>query len=308
MYVSPAAEDLIKTVSTDDDLGALLSIYESWSPLEPAAAPAAGTPEAMLRQARHRMGIGSDVEDLEVFSEVLDVLSDSHPVLSRQWHDAKLRALRSADRDKKLVTIGHVDAGDFNDPAIQETYLAAIIGDDEALSMQFITQGGYVIDQVEHRSLVRQLANLVAEYERKDPRLAARLATAVEAIFQHHPVVPDEPILSSLAQALTISDDPGSLAAAVDLHVIAIERSGNVDSIMRLLRSTHVAPLLAGVLAVRSLDTGTLDRSVCTVLLGELKRLLSDLSPSSLSPENRDWLLQNVITEVDRWAACLSSG
>jgi hypothetical protein len=302
-YLSPGAEALVSGVSTPEDEESLLALYEEWSSSRPASFDARESQSPMLRSARKRMGFHVEVEDLETLSEALDSLSESSESMREKWHIAKLTSLCLTDREKVIITIGHLSEADFDDARIQQMYLAAITGDDEAMAVQYMTQGGYSIHPLRQRALVEDLLKLALESERRDARVAAKIAASILAVYQNHREPPDVTVLSALTEAVAVSDDPGSFAAAADIHTIAIERNGDVAPIVHLLEARGNSTLLMALVALRSVETTSVAETGRFAIRSALERLLRDrLAATSLSSPNREWAETCAIAEARRWS------
>ena len=98
----------------------LISVYECWRSAEH---PIASTPSApgdlneLLASVRQRLGLTRETSDkFEALGDAIDMLVGSAGEdVKKRWHEAKVMVLESADRDKKMIALRHLDPADYDD-------------------------------------------------------------------------------------------------------------------------------------------------------------------------------------------------
>src|SRR5438046_10577649 len=119
IYLTDGAQELAGSLREGRQrVAELIEIYDRWPEEQapPARAGGDAATDEMLRSVRRRMGIAEEgVNEIEDIGDALNAVlaSPSHPEWA-EWHQAKLRAIRSG-RPKKLVALRHFTEADFSD-------------------------------------------------------------------------------------------------------------------------------------------------------------------------------------------------
>ncbi len=295
-FLSEQARRLADYVAeTGIDVDELIDAYDRWesagatAPADSSAATPAGS---MLAGIRRRFGLVTGAAaEFEAFGDVIRAqLAGRNDETNARWHEAKLGAVGGNDRDKKLLALRHLDAGDFDDELMVAALVESLSRDDETLATTFAATAGALIDPDSHTEIVKLLLAELKAYEQRRLSRAALFGACIWQIYENHAVPPDW-LIAEWAAIVTGSDDPASFAALVDLGALVVERLGDDALIRRWLSSGRMGESMLAIGVVRRLGLQSVDaplrRSIVDALSAAQARLAS--APRS-SDANAEWL------------------
>jgi hypothetical protein len=215
----------------------LIGVYECWrSDDHPTAVSASvpNVPDDLIAIVRERLGLTRETsEEFEALGDAISALvKGAEQDVAQRWHQAKLVALESGDRDKKRIALRHLDSRDYDDELVIAALIESLSRDDEQVALLFSVTAGTQIDPSCREDVVLMLHDELRRYERRHSSRAAFFGSAIEQMYQNYPhAVPFSWLLESLVKTVTASDDPVSYAATVDICALAIHRSRDVTLI-----------------------------------------------------------------------------
>lgn len=313
-YLSDDAERVVKSIEDGEiDVRALMKTYDSW------AGSALGSDEgleglafedAMLRSVRERLRLRStDVGWIENVGDALNVVTERAPAeLQSEWHDAKVRALNSSDREKRQLVFRHLVATDYEDELVIVALMESLARDDQMLALTFVSTAATQLHPETRADVVDLVVDEIEKLERRRSSKAAFYATLIDAIFENHPsALPGDQLLGRLERIVFENADPASFAAIADIFSRVLQRTGDPSYIERWFTAVDARLWILALSVLHGSDPDLL-----TIRLREhLHRFLVDarnsFSPSRFEPANLSvdhirWIESALFVELTRYA------